>query len=265
MTTKIASTENKMTDKTKNLSDLYLKKSKHSSYQKIHPVVEKFLPNIEHIHGKYEAERQLLIEQTVDFKGKTVLEIGCNTGYFTAAAALNEALAIDAYEGNAEHCQFIEITRTLIPNGQAIHVHNEYYVPSNKTSLKYDICIFLNVLHHLGDDFLENEKNVDNAKKKMAQYLKELSFKANTLIFQMGFNWKGNKQLPLFKNGEKHELISFIEDSTKENYYLERILCPTSKQGNYIEYLHTNSNTSRDDDIGEFLNRPFFVLQSKNN
>lgn len=253
-----------MTDKTKNLSDLYLKKSKHSSYQKIHPVVEKFLPNIELIHGKYEAERQLLIEKSVDFKGKTVLEIGCNTGYFTAAAALNEALAIDAYEGNAEHCQFIEITRTLIPNGQAINVHNEYYIPSNKTDLKYDICIFLNVLHHLGDDFLGNEKNIRSAKKEMAQYLTELSFKANTLIFQMGFNWKGNKQLPLFQNGEKHELISFIEESTNKNYYLEKIFCSTSKDGEYMEYLDSNLNTTRNNEIGEFLNRPLFILRSKN-
>lgn len=253
-----------MINQIKKLSDLYLKQSKHSSYQKVHPEIEKFLYSIGNIEGKYEAQRQLVIESAISFEEKSVLEIGCNTGYFTIAAAMNGASIIDAYEGNAEHCEFIKTASELITNGKTIRTHNKYYIPSQDTHSKYDICIFLNVLHHLGEDYLNENENIEKAKDEMIQYLTDLSFKTNTLIFQMGFNWKGNKHLPLFQYGAKHELISFVKDAIKNNYHLEKILCPISKVGDYREYLKENLNTERNNEIGEFLNRPFFIMTSKN-
>ena len=40
--------------------------------------------------------------------------------------------------------------------------------------------------------------------------------KTKYMVFQMGFNWKGNRDKGLFENGTKEEMVEFIKEGTKE-------------------------------------------------
>ena len=82
------------------------------------------------------------------------------------------------------------------------------------------------------------------------------------MVFQLGFNWKGNRNLGLFENGSKVELIDFIAEGVKNYWTIEKIGIAEAAN-NSIEYCDLNDNNIiRNDKIGEFLNRPIFILKS---
>jgi len=247
----------------KQLNALYNIKSKHSSYQKIHPSVAILIENELVTQGKNEDQRQKYLTQHINFENKTVLEIGCNTGYFTIASVMNGAKKVDAYEGNNAHCEFLRIASKALSIHEKINVYNEYFDPSYPPDKKHDICIFFNVLHHLGDDFQNTSQNIDQAKEQMKTYLNLLSRHTDTLILQMGFNWKGDNNNPLFRKGEKKNMISFIKETTGKYFYIDNISCPKDEKAVYLDFSNENNNTERDDTLGEFLNRPIFILRTR--
>ena len=70
--------------------------------------------------------------------------------------------------------------------------------------------------------------------------------------------------LLLFKNGTKKELISFIKKGIKKNFEIVDIGIPEFINNNIIYAEPNDENMKRRDDLGEFLNRPLFILRSKN-
>jgi hypothetical protein len=58
-------------------------------------------------------------------------------------------------------------------------------------------------------------------------------------------------------------MINFISDGVKDFWSIDKIgIAKQSNKG--IEYFHLNEdNIKRDDKMGEFLNRPLFILKSK--
>ncbi len=246
------------------LKRLYKNQSKHSSYQILSNRLSALLNWKElNIKTRYESERLSFIIKNIDIYRKTILDIGGNTGYFSFELIENGAKYIHYYEGNKIHSDFVKLASSILNVESQIHISNKYYSVKDKLIGIYDIVLLLNILHHIGDDFGPKKITIEEAKKEILLILNSLSQRTIWLVFQMGFNWKGDKNLGLFKNGTKAELIEFIERGTKNNWEITRIGIPERINDN-ITYCEMNSiNLKRDDTIGEFLNRPIFILKSK--
>lgn len=243
------------------LSVLLSAQSKHSSYQEIHPSLERFLSNAYKPSGKSESIRWSFMTTLTDFKGKNVVDIGANTGFFTFAAIVDEnASSVRSYEGNPNHAEFIKKSAMLLGVDEKIQIENSYYDFFSAHSKPVDILLCLNVLHHIGDDFGDQKMSIRNAKEEIVKALNELANRCQWMWFQLGFNWQGNSGKPLFVNGKKMEMIEFISQATQKSWVMEAIAVynPVSKA---YEHL-TDELLKRDDAIGEFLNRPLFLLRS---
>lgn len=245
------------------LQALVRKQSKHSDYQTLHPWISPLISETAYQpSGKAEAQRQAYMCAHYDFSGKRMLDIGANTGYFSFAALQAGATHIQAYEGNPEHAAFIARASAIIGLQDQLSVYNAYFdfspPPDTQKSLDAGLC--LNVLHHLGDDFGNPELNVDEAKHAINTALQTLASSCQTLWFQIGFNWKGNRTTPLFKTGGKEELIDFVQASCANHWAIENIgiFNPNTQQ---YEALN-QALLARFDTAGEFLNRPIFLLKS---
>ena len=250
--------------KTEKLKNLYANRSKHSNYQILSSRLSTFLPpEATEVKSRFERERLNVMLTALEVKGKSILDIGGNTGFFSLELLEQGAKQLHLYEGNKEHADFVKLASEVLQVEDRMKVTNAYLNFEQELQEKYDIILLLNVLHHVGDDYGDGKLNVDEAKAKMIDQLNSLQHKTDTVVFQLGFNWKGNPKLGLFEGGTKKELIDFIEDGIKETYTVKDIFI-AERQGDEIVYNALNENNiKRDDSMGEFLNRPLFILKSK--
>lgn len=210
----------------------------------------------------FERERFHFFKTHVDFSAKRVIDIGCNIGYFLFDILDAGAEKVTGYEGKASCGEFIRRAITLRGAEDKFNFKNEYY-QFNASTAHYDVGILLNVLHHLGDDFGSTQLSIDNARKLMLDHLNELSRNVDTLIFQIGFNWKGDRHACLFEQGTKAELIDFIRKGTRDHWDIQHIGIAEGSKTSITYAPLSEKNSSRDDSLGEFLNRPLFILKSK--
>lgn len=198
----------------------------------------------------------------LDLKGKTVLDIGANTGYFSIAATEAGASSVTAIEGNAEHAEFIEAASQLLGCENRLTTQHRYFDFDSQASDLFDVTLCLNVLHHLGDDFGEKNLSLEQSLHGITQRLRNLSGQTRHCWFQLGFNWKGDRHRPLFSRGLKRELIDFVDQACAGHWSVESIAIYDPKIRCYEP-----ANTplyERFDELGEFLNRPLFLLKSVN-
>ncbi|SHK51979.1 class I SAM-dependent methyltransferase [Desulforamulus aeronauticus] len=253
-----------MDNSRKQLIDLYMKSSKHSNYQILASNFQKLFNNESLIiDSRYEQERLDYILSKTKIKDKRILDIGGNSGYFTFEAINNGAKEVDYYDGNKWHAKFVELGTKIFGLGNKINVYNKYYVYGNKDK-KYDVVFFLNVLHHLGDDYGDKSLSLEKAKQFMIQQLNNLAQITDILILQMGFNWCGNRKCCLFKKGTKGEMLNYIKENTSKKWILLDVGIAEEDNGK-IQYNNVNmENIERNDKLGEFLNRPIIILKSRN-
>ncbi len=243
------------------LQKLYQETSKHSNYQVLPPIVQKLLDNTHlDIKSRHENERMVFISQHVDFTNRIVFDIGGNTGYFSFEALGQGAAHAHYIEGNEAHSQFVACASEALEMSSSLTVRNTYCDFQSNTLPICQIGIVLNVLHHLGDDFGDSRLDMNAAKKQIIKNLNWLASYAEILVFQMGFCWKGNRNLLLFEKGTKLEMIDFVKTGTAGFWKLEAIGIAERQTGNIIYRLPSISNLERDDSLGEFLNRPVFIL-----
>ncbi|MDV4149713.1 hypothetical protein R0131_02585 [Clostridium sp. AL.422] len=248
------------------LKNMYLEKSKHSNYQIIPKRLRGELGNL---HAKvketYEEERLNYILSKIDLKYKTILDIGGNIGFFTFEMIDNGVKTVHYFEGNKNHSEFVKLATKVAELEDKIKVTNKYYLFDNIHNIneeKYDITLLLNVVHHIGEDYGDNNISINNAKKNILQQINNLSLITETLIFQLGFNWKGNVGMNLFCNGTKKEMINYIVEGTKDYWEVIHIGIPEFIEEK-IKYCDLNNkNIERNNELGEFLNRPIFIMKS---
>jgi SAM-dependent methyltransferase len=209
-----------------------------------------------------EQERLQYIKSYVDFKNNTVLDIGCNTGYFLFSALDASAKTVTGYEGKPLCVEFINKAIELLNEEKRFKIFNEYF-EFNKPNEYHDITILFNVLHHLGDDYGDKSITIEKAKLKILEQINNLSQSTSTLIYQMGFNWQGNINTCLFENGTKREMIDYLESGVNDFWEIQAIGIPQRINGKIIYEDLNEKNIVRDDSLGEFLNRPVFILNSK--
>lgn len=249
-----------MHDTTSPLRALYQRDSKHSSYQQVHPMVSPLLGSKEDLPiGKLEAQRQQFFARQVDYAGARVLDIGANTGYFSFAAVHAGAAEVDCYEGNLPHAEFVRSAAAELDLSDRLRVHPRYFSFA-PTGVRHDIGLCLNVLHHLGDDFGDRTLTIEQARQRMLGGLRTMADSVTTLILQIGFNWKGDVRYPLFAGGEKAAMVDFVQQGVAGAWSVAALAVPDPASGVY-EALSPR-NLARNDAIGEFRNRPVFVLRS---
>ena len=107
--------------------------------------------------------------------------------------------------------------------------------------------------------------SIEAAKKMIMQHLNYVGKMASIIFYQMGFCWQGRREWLLFENGTKSEMIEFVRKGLSETLKIETILIAEGNKKK-IEYKPvTETNLPRQDELGEFLNRPIFVLKNSRN
>ncbi|MBE5923197.1 MAG: class I SAM-dependent methyltransferase [Lachnospiraceae bacterium] len=246
------------------LINIYNVNSKHSNYQKLASNFDGIIDtSCLNVFSRYEDERFSYIKKHVALKNQNILDIGGNTGYFTFESVNEGASHVDYYEGNKKHAQFVKLACDAFGFSDLININNDYFTFSDDLDCKkYDVIFLLNVLHHVGDDY-GNVNSISEAKKNIIKEINNLSFISKYLVFQLGFNWKGNKDYGLFDNGEKSEMIEFIKKGTKGKWSIKNIaIAEQDKRGDICYCDISDTNIIRNDSLGEFLNRPLFVMES---
>lgn len=246
----------------KKLIELHEKNSKHSNYQILPNVLKAVLQeNDLTIKTRYENERLSYFLSKINFARKSVLDIGANAGFFSFESVDAGATEVTVFEGNKHHADFVELANKAI--NYPIKVNSRYYSFEKNTKSFFDIVLLLNIVHHFGDDYGDKSVDKGHAKVKMIECINNLSYNCEHMIFQMGFNWKGNRYDCLFENGTKKEMIEFIENGTNEHWIIENIGVAEREGGGVVYNDLNNTNIQRDDGLGEFLNRPIIILKSK--
>lgn len=244
------------------LKKLYMESSKHSNYQILPNCLKDILKENElNIKSRQEQERFDYICKHLDFTKKKVLDIGGNTGFFSFESITAGASHVDYYEGNTTHAAFVQMASEVLNLKNQITIFPDYYLFDTEKKL-YDFVFCLNVLHHIGSDF-EVECSMEKAREKILCYINKLSTITNYLVLQLGFNWCGDRNKCLFKDGTKQEMEQYVTDGTKDFWEILHIgiAAEHNKQIQYEDM--TEKNNKRNDRLGEFLNRPIFIMRSK--
>ena len=183
------------------LRTLYERSSKHGQYQALPaPLAEKlgfqFKIN-EEWRGdrtRYPAIREYVEKNRI----RSILDVGANTGFFSLS--LNNDLPyleVTACELNKVHARIITILSEL--GGYQVKVTD---TPADLQHLGqfgyFDCVLHLNILHHAGHDFdAALVPDRDAFSEYATKYLERLKGMAGRVVFQMGYNWRGDKTLPL--------------------------------------------------------------------
>ncbi|NWA59877.1 hypothetical protein HX773_03100 [Pantoea sp. B9002] len=237
---------------------------KHALYQTLPIILQEVLGNVDYTPGsRFEVQRLDFMKKIVDLSHCDVIDIGCNLGFFSFSAISAEASHVTSIEGNYEHAKFVEKSIDVLSLQEKMEIINCYF-DFRSFSDKYDVGFLLNVLHHVGDDYGDKTLNLGSIKDNILRELNGMAPYCHRLLFQLGFNWRGNKGFPLFEKGSKKEMIEFIEQGTNGYWKVKEIGVAIRSYKNDVVYEKVNAdNVKRDDSLGEFLNRPIFLLESK--
>lgn len=247
------------------MKSLYASTTKHSHYQIMPDLLAQFINPEEHNkkHSRYDKERLSFFTENVPFQGSSVLDVGANTGYFSFESIEAGARKVNAFEGNPEHADFIRTGADLA--GLQIEVLQEYLqFEGDLPGAPFDIVLLLNVLHHVGFDFGNKDISIEMAKSLIIKNLNYFADKTTFMIFQIGFSWMTNYDYPLFPNGSKSEMIEMISAGVKDHWEMVSVgIAEVDNTGSTKYHPANDKNLPRNNAIGEFRNRPIFILKSR--
>jgi len=253
-------------DKIKRFRALFFGGGKHANYQRLYEKLTPLLRINTHVvyKPKFENERLQFIVENIAVRNKIIVDIGANTGFFAFSLLEYGAKQVICYEGNKNYAEFIKSAAEYLKVSDKVKVIPEHFNFDFKNwPLKVDVILLMNVLHHIGSDFSNEVKSVAGAKKFIKKTLSSLANVTHYLVLQIGFCWKGDRNLLLFPSGTKREMINFVNGITKKYWNIIAIGIPERINGKVIYNLPNSHNLKRNDTLGEFLNRPLFILRSK--
>jgi hypothetical protein len=183
------------------LDSLYHDQTKHAVYQDVPDFVREALGYAVATNEQWRGvgSRWEYMRTHLDFTHERVLDVGANTGFFTLSLAKAHPTAVcTALEGNSNHAEFIQEVAAHF-NLHNVRILRQYLDFASLEQLGlYDTVLLNNVLHHAGVDF---DRGLVQTRQKLfdylVDYLGKLKNHCRRLVFQMGYNWGGNKQQPV--------------------------------------------------------------------
>ena len=244
------------------LVELYRMNSKHSAYQILPKLLKPLIEEeVQQSIPRFEQERLDWVSSQISFAKKRIVDIGGNTGFFTFEAIDMGAEEVIYIEGNTNHAHFVTKAKELLDLN--ISVKNKYFDFQTDLAQEHaDIVLLFNVIHHLGEDFGDQNSTKVEALEAMKEAIIYFSGKTEYLVLQMGFCWKGDRTKLLFENGTKQEMIDFVRLAIADHWEIQSIGIAESENGETVYRPLSEKNILRDDSLGEFRNRPIFILKS---
>jgi SAM-dependent methyltransferase len=235
--------------------------SKHACYQEVPALLAPLLAETaESGLRRYERARLNFMLEHLDVADRHVLDIGCNSGFFLLEMLAAGARHATGYEGSAEHARFLGQATQALELQARLQVHPRYFDFEHESG-HYDVALLLNVLHHVGDDYGDPALAVEDARAEILRSLRRMREHCDVLVFQLGFNWKGDRHACLFEHGTIEEMVAFVSDGTRGTWQVQRIAVAERGDDGAIAYRDLDArNRHRKDELGEFLNRPLFIL-----
>lgn len=197
--------------------------------------------------------------------GQRVIDIGANQGYLAVEAALRGAEMVDAFESNEVDGEFLSQASKSWPELGAVAAHPINYDFGEANNGRWNYVICLNVLHHIGRYFDNHIESLPEARIVMAQHLQRLLAKGGSIWLQLGFNWQGNTQQPMFAQGTKREMTEFVESVIGPQARISTIGIYNPEKFAYEQVAQDDLGHvlwQRFDNLGEFGNRPLYLIQS---
>ena len=277
-----------MTVNIENLKKLYFDESKHSIYQNIPAFVQEALEYTVEIDERWRGDTarwQNLLQQVNFDQLEVIGDIGANTGFFSLSLAHRfPNLKVYAYESNANHHDFMNAIKSQFRMNNMV-VENKIVDLDNVENIhRHDCLLNYNVLHHAGVDFDRGRVTIDSFPQYAAAYLKKLSYKTKYMVFQMGFNWGGDKSKPLVPLNEDAEKVRFVGAILRNSgWFIQNVFTVRYPEdfsyyaidNGIIQILNEESEQQKEmlvkyysqyqpNWFSEFYRRPLFYAVSKN-
>ena len=252
--------------------DLYHDESKHSIYQSMPIFVQESLDIEVKVNQEWrgDVERYNYLVKHVDFNNKTIMDIGANTGYFSLNIAKHFAKEVIAYEPNENHGKVIKMLADFCKVENLKTKYEGVAFDNLKDIENSDILLHFNVMHHAGHDFDSTYvEKIEFLKKYSIDYLKQLRTKTKKIIYQMGYNWGGNKKTPIFPEINGAEMIKGVEKLCNESGWKIESIGLSKRADGKIIYEHfafplkeevLKSLNAKQEGLSEFYKRPIFIL-----
>lgn len=182
------------------LIDLINTDGKHASYQELPSILTNrygdLLKEMDWNPSRLDTPRLRWVTDALGVnKLNKIVDIGANTGFFSFELIKKFGATCTAYEPHVPHANAMSLIKEICNIGDP-----NFKVESTGVSINDiknieggDLLVFLNVLHHAGDDFdADKVRSIADWKEYSEDYLKQLSFKFNFMFFQLGNAWKGS-------------------------------------------------------------------------
>lgn len=235
------------------LQELYNNESKHYRYQNIPIFVQKELGYYEKIDESWRGDTarfEYIMHKLTNINFSSMADIGANTGFFTLSLADKmKEKKFAAFEPNESQSIFIETVKNYFDLENILVLNRSVGLLDIQEIDFYDCVLLLNVLHHAGVDFDLDlvRDNLTEFEKYFIEYMGELRKKAKLAIFQLGYNWGGNKLKPIIPTNSIVGMISYQVDAVIDAGWKLKDIA-----------LFTRKST---DSIGAYIDLPRDIIQ----
>lgn len=224
------------------LRQLYGDHSKHANYQNVPSFVRDALGYQESIDESWRgdtARYAYLLHELKLQAGQTVADIGANTGFFVHSLAHSyPECRFVAYESHPNHVDFIRLVADAFELGNVAVEDRPVDLAAIDDLPVFDVLIHLNVLHHAGHDF---DAGLVSGPQELAQYaeayLRKLATKGSRLVFQIGYNWGGDKSQPIIDPHDQVAMVAWLHGILpRAGWQIERLAFATRAGRGEIVY-----------------------------
>lgn len=254
---------------------LYMHSGKHANYQPLPAFVVEQLGVDVPVNPRWRADHGRLdyLDAHFDFSGQRLLDVGANTGLFTATLAhqypTSHCVAWELEEKSANFIRALANEFNLA-NVEVIQQALDYPMAQAMPE-RFDTLLLFNVLHHAGVDFDTALVPDRQALRGYIQaFLKALRPATKCILYQMGFNWGGDTAQPVAGRNALTEKLAYVEaalvDTGWRVEHVGLVLDPQARQIELFDWNGALAQADRCDRLGregglsEFYLRPLFKL-----
>jgi hypothetical protein len=250
------------------LIEKYNLESKHSQYQRFPEFVGN-QPPPNNIFWRDDRPRLALLRREIEFGDlKTLLEVGSNIGYFGLSLKHDHPhLKVYFYEIDQT---MRDLSRDL---AEMVGLTDCCFFPeafdcTTKNPPDADLLLCMNVLHHIGRDY-GPEMTPDMVKSQVQEEMTFIRSKCRQLSFQIGMNWGGNKQTPIWPQGSERDYVCEVHEMLGSAGFRDIRLFSPMRSDDMVQYVEADLvqagelslNTLENGLVGEFYKRPIFLAR----